>query len=152
VGIDRVFCCQGYSLRYVEHNPWLGTRGKWMDIYIIYKAFPAAGDACMNHAQAAHQLSCQNRTLTAQLCLKSDWSTAQSLFHPSMVHYMTIYHLNHSFNHWSSNPADNAATQFAARICYILRNLTVTKSTEDVCLSIPGYPTLRLVDRSLKSQ
>jgi hypothetical protein len=34
VGIARVFYCQGYSLRYVEHNPWLGTRGKWMDIQI----------------------------------------------------------------------------------------------------------------------
>ena len=30
VGIDRVFCHQGHSLRYVEHTPWLGTQGKWM--------------------------------------------------------------------------------------------------------------------------
>ena len=34
VGIDRAFCCRGYYLRYVEHGPWLGTRGKWMDIHI----------------------------------------------------------------------------------------------------------------------
>jgi hypothetical protein len=112
---------------------------EWM---LIHKAFSAVIYACMNRAQVALQLSWQNWTLTAQLCLKPDWSTAQSLFHPSMMLYMMNYHLNCSFNNWSRNPADNAAIHFAARICYIIRNLTVRESTENVCLSIPGYPTL----------
>jgi hypothetical protein len=109
---------------------------------LIHKAFSALSHACMDHAQAVLQLSWQNWTLTAKLCLKSDWSTAESLFHPSMVLYMTNYHLNRLFNNWSWNPADNATTSFAVRICYIIRDLTVTESTGDVCLPIPGYPTL----------
>ena len=109
---------------------------------LMHKAFSAASHACCGPCSRCSPVKLMKWILTAQLCLKSDWSTAQSLFYPSRVLYMSNYYLNCLFTNWSWNPADNAATQFVARICYIIRNLTVTKSTEDVCLSIPGHPTL----------
>jgi hypothetical protein len=55
VGIDRVFCCYGYSLGYVNipHDLEL-KESEWL---LIHKAFSAVSHACMNHAQAALQLS-----------------------------------------------------------------------------------------------